>query len=170
MTVRTGVTGSIGGGGASNRVGRLVDEELGSTSRYEYPLIERNSQAAEFGPSDDVFERQAAGPAIHHGTEFVWRSRLCDKQPRFFLGENAAGSPKPGDDVGWAKRTMTWHAPFWMPTGALSSISRVRSTAEPRRENARPELAEMRLTSSVASLVETLTLITADRPCDTRVG
>ena len=68
------------------------------------------------------------------------------------------------------KRTMTWHAPFWMPTGALSCNQSSRSTAEPRRENAHPELAEMRLTSSVALLVETLTLITADRPSDTRVG
>jgi hypothetical protein len=65
---------------------------------------------------------------------------------------------------------MTRHAPFLMPTGALSSYQSCRSTAEPRRENARPELAEMRLTSSVASLVETLTLITGDRPCDTRGG
>jgi hypothetical protein len=77
-----------------------VDEELGSTSRYENPLIERNSQAAELGPSDDVLERHAAGPPIHHGTEFVWRPCLGDEQPSFFLGEDAAGGPKRGDDVG----------------------------------------------------------------------
>jgi hypothetical protein len=65
---------------------------------------------------------------------------------------------------------MTRHAPFLMPTGALSSNQSCKSTAEPRGENARPELAEMRLTSSVPSLQETLTLITGDRPCDTRGG
>jgi hypothetical protein len=80
--------------------GRLPDEKLSSTSRYEYPLVDANSQAAEFGPSDDVFERQTSRPAIHHGIEFVCRSRLCDKQARFFLGENAAGSSKPRNDVG----------------------------------------------------------------------
>jgi hypothetical protein len=90
----------IGGTGAANRVGHLVDEELGSTSRYEYPLIESNSQAAELGPSNDVLKRHAAGPAIHHGTEFVWRSCLGDEQPGFFLGKDAAGVSKPGDDVG----------------------------------------------------------------------
>ena len=64
---------------------------------------------------------------------------------------------------------MTRHAPFLMPTGALSSNQSCKSTAEPRGENGRPELAEMRLTSSVPSL-ETLTLITGDRPCDRRGG
>ena len=65
---------------------------------------------------------------------------------------------------------MTQHAPFLMPAGALSSNQSCRSTAEPPGENARPELAEMRLTSSVSSLEETLTLITGDRPCDRRGG
>jgi hypothetical protein len=45
----------------------LVDKEFGATARHEDAGFDGNPQATEFGPSEDLFQRQAGDAAFHHG-------------------------------------------------------------------------------------------------------
>ena len=80
--------------------GGLVDEELGAAARDEDTGVHGDPQAAELRPAEEVFEGHAGGSPIHHGGDVVRGAGCADEQPRFVLGEDTAGRPKPGDDDG----------------------------------------------------------------------
>jgi hypothetical protein len=78
---------------------RLLDQELGATTRHEDSRAHRYAQAAKVGPAENVFEGKAGGSPIDHGGE-VSRGRCGgDEESGFLLGVDTAGGPKPGDDA-----------------------------------------------------------------------
>ena len=81
--------------------GGLTDEELGADAGDEHAVVDDDPQAAELGPAENVFERQAGHSPVDHGGEVGRRARRGDEQPRLVLGEHTAGGPKPGDDDGF---------------------------------------------------------------------
>jgi hypothetical protein len=77
--------------------GGPADQELGAAARYEDAGIHRDPQAAELGPAENVLERLAGGPPIHHGGQGGRCPRRGDEQLRLVLGEDTARGPEPGD-------------------------------------------------------------------------
>ena len=82
----------------------LADQELGAAAGHEDAGIHGYPQAAEVRPADDLFQRQAGCPPVHHGGELRRRGGRGDEQLRLVLGEHAPGGPQPGDDGGPGNR------------------------------------------------------------------
>ncbi len=70
--------------------GGLGDEELGAAARHEHPGVDGDPQTAEFGPADDVFQGQAARPALDHGGDLGRGPGGGEDQLRLVLGEDTA--------------------------------------------------------------------------------
>lgn len=83
---------------------RLRDEELAPATRDEHTGAHADPQPAEFGPAEDVLERQPGGALIDHPGQLGRRMRGSLKQLSFLFGEDAARRPEPGHDV-WRHRT-----------------------------------------------------------------
>jgi len=86
-----------GRGGPAGEGGGPADQELGAAARYEDAGVHRYPQAAELRPAEDVLERLAGGPLVHHGGQGSRCPRRGDEQPRLVFGEDAARGPEPGD-------------------------------------------------------------------------
>src|SRR5580692_9035808 len=93
-----GPRGGRGDGTPPDEKKSLLDEELGAAARHEDPGIHGDAQPAELGPAEDLLERQAGGPPLHHRVEFLRAAGRGDEQRGFVLGEDAARGPEPGDD------------------------------------------------------------------------
>jgi hypothetical protein len=78
----------------------LPDEELGTPPRHEHPGRDGDPQAAEFGPAEDLLQRQPGRALADHGVEFGRRPGGGHQQPGLILGEHAARGAEPGDDDG----------------------------------------------------------------------
>jgi len=78
----------------------LLDEELGAAARHEDARIDSDAQPAELGPAEDLLQRQARRPLLHHGVELIRGSGPGDEQPGLVFGEDAARGPEPGHDQG----------------------------------------------------------------------
>ena len=78
----------------------MLDQELGAAARHEDAGIHGDPQAAELGPAQDLFQRQAGGPALDQGGKLARGPGGGDEQPGFVLGEDAARGPEPGHDEG----------------------------------------------------------------------
>ena len=78
----------------------LLDEELGAAARHEDARIDSDAQPAELGPAEDLLQRQARRPLLHHGVELIRGPGPGDEQPGLVFGEDAARGPEPGHDQG----------------------------------------------------------------------
>ena len=61
---------------------------------YYFTWLDADAPAAEFGPTEDVLERLAAGTTVRHGVELLDAVCLRRHEPGLFLGENAPRLPK----------------------------------------------------------------------------
>ena len=76
----------------------MPDEQFAAPSRHEHTCIDFHSHAAEFDPTEDVFERHTGGAMLNHTGQVAGVCRLVDKESRLVLGEDTPRGAQGGDD------------------------------------------------------------------------
>jgi hypothetical protein len=83
--------------------GGLVDEEFGATAGDEDAGVHGYPETAELRPAENVLERQASRPPVHHRSEFGRCPGGGEEQLRLVFGEDTASGAKSADDNGPSK-------------------------------------------------------------------